>query len=88
MLAKDEKKTIISKYATHDGDTGSVEVQVGVLSERINRLQEHLRDHQKDTHSRRGLLKMVNQRRKLLAYLKRIDEKRFGALVQSVGLKK
>lgn len=88
MLTTDEKSKVIKKFKTHDKDTGSVEVQVGVLSEQINRLQQHLIGHKKDVHSRRGLLKMVNQRRKLLSYIKTVDEKRHEELAKKVGLKK
>ncbi len=88
MLTTDEKSKVIKKFKTHDKDTGSVEVQVGVLSEQISRLQKHLIDHKKDVHSRRGLLKMVNQRRKLLSYIKTVDESRHENLAKKVGLKK
>ena len=88
MLTKDDKEKVVKKFKTHNEDTGSVEVQVGILTKQIKRLQEHLTDHKKDVHSRRGLLKMVNQRRKLLAYLRGIDEKRYDMLVKKVGIKK
>jgi len=87
MLTKEEKGKVIKKFKTNDGDTGSVEVQVGILTKQIEELQNHLKTHKKDVHSRRGLLKMVNQRRKLLAYLKKVDEKRYAKLADAVGLK-
>lgn len=89
MSVKPEKKAkIIKDNAQKDGDTGSPEVQVAVLTERIVNLTEHFRTHKKDNHSRRGLLKMVSQRRRLLDYLKRKDEKRYQALIKKLGLRR
>ena len=82
------KAEVIKTYATKDGDTGSPEVQVAVLSERINNLTEHFKSHVKDNHSRRGLLKMVSQRRQLLDYLKRIDERRYKSLIERLGIRR
>ena len=87
-MLKEEKTAIIKEYATHEGDTGSPEVQVAVLTKRINDLTEHLKTHQKDHHSRRGLLKMVGQRRNLLNYLMRVDIERYRALIEKLGLRK
>ena len=83
-----EKQPIIAKAAIHEGDTGSPEVQIAILTYRINALTEHLRSNMKDYHSRRGLLKMVGQRRGLLAYLKKIDIERYRAIVKALGLRK
>ena len=83
-----DKSAIIAEYATHEGDTGSPEVQVALLTARINHLIEHLRDNKNDHHSRRGLLLMVGQRRGLLDYLKRKDIERYRALVAKLGLRK
>ncbi len=88
MLEPDKKARIIKKYKLHGKDTGSASVQVAILSEEIDELQEHLKKHKKDNHSRRGLLKKVNQRRKLLAYLKKTDEKGHAKLIKALGLKK
>ncbi len=82
------KSEIIAKFATHEGDTGSPEVQVALLTYRINHLNEHLKEHKKDHHSRRGLLKMVGQRRGLLTYLKDKDIERYRALMAELGLRK
>lgn len=82
------KTEIITKYAIHEGDTGSPEVQVALLTERINHLNEHLKEHKKDHHSRRGLLKMVGQRRGLLNYLKEKDIERYRTIIASLGLRK
>ena len=82
-----KKLEIIEKYKRHDGDTGSPEVQVALLTERINHLNEHLASHKKDFHSRRGLLIMVGKRRKLLQYLKRKDFMRYQTLIQRLGLR-
>lgn len=79
---------IISEYGTHDSDTGSPEVQVALLSERINHLTEHLRTHKHDHHSRRGLLMMVGRRRRLLNYLSREDVERYRKLISSLGLRR
>lgn len=87
-MTKEEKTAIIKTYARHEGDTGSPEVQVAVLTKRINDLTEHLRTHKKDHHSRRGLLKMVGQRRSLLNYLMRVDIERYRTLVAQLGLRK
>ncbi len=87
-MLKTEKTEIITKYARHEGDTGSPEVQIAVLTSRINNLTEHLRNNNKDHHSRRGLLKMVGQRRSLLGYLQKIDIERYRAIVAELGLRK
>jgi small subunit ribosomal protein S15 len=87
-LSKDRKTGIIGDYRTHDGDTGSPEVQVALLSERINYLTEHFKTHAKDHHSRRGLLKLVGQRRRLLDYLKSKDTARYAALISRLGIRK
>jgi small subunit ribosomal protein S15 len=87
-LAKEAKLDIISQYKTHDTDTGSPEVQVALLTKRINELTTHFRLHAKDNHSRRGLLKLVSQRRGLLDYLKRRDINRYHDLIQRLGLRK
>ena len=87
-LSKDRKTGIIGDYRTHDSDTGSPEVQVAILSERINYLTEHFKVHAKDHHSRRGLLKLVGQRRRLLDYLKSKDSDRYAALIQRLGIRK
>ena len=87
-LTKDCKTGIIGDYKTHDSDTGSPEVQVALLSERINYLTEHFKIHAKDHHSRRGLLKLVGQRRRLLDYLKSKDSDRYAALIQRLGIRK
>jgi small subunit ribosomal protein S15 len=88
MISKEKKQAIINEYATTPGDTGSPEVQVAILTERIRELTEHLKVHQKDHHSRRGLLKMVGQRRRLLAYLKNKDIERYRSLIERLGLRK
>jgi len=88
VLSKDRKTEVIGSYRTHDGDTGSPEVQVALLSERINYLTEHFKAHSKDHHSRRGLLKMVGQRRRLLDYLKSRDSKRYDSLIERLGLRR
>ena len=87
-MLKTEKTEIITKYARHEGDTGSPEVQIAVLSKRIADLTEHLRTNKKDHHSRRGLLKMVGQRRSLLNYLMKNDINRYRAIVERLGLRK
>ena len=87
MLAN-EKTEIMQKYATHEGDTGSPEVQIAVLTRRNNDLTEHLKVHKKDHHSRRGLLKMVGHRRNLLNYLMKKDINRYRAIVEKLGLRK
>lgn len=87
-LEKDEKGGIITDYQVHDGDTGSPEVQVALLTERINQLIEHLKIHTHDHHSRRGLLKLVGRRRRLLAYLNGKDRDRYRALIERLGLRR
>nr|WP_122011584.1 30S ribosomal protein S15 [Maliibacterium massiliense] len=87
-MDKDQKTGIITQYQTHEGDTGSPEVQVALLTERINHLNEHLKEHKKDHHSRRGLLKMVGQRRNMLNYLKKKDIERYRKLIAELGLRK
>ena len=87
-LAKEVKVDVITQYMTHEGDTGSPEVQVALLTKRINELTDHFRTHTKDNHSRRGLSKMVSQRRSLLDYLKRCDIKRYHDLIGRLGLRK
>ena len=87
-LSKEQTREIVGKFARSDGDTGSVEVQVALLSEKINQLQPHFREHSGDNHSRRGLLRLVNQRRKLLDYLKRKDPSRYAALIKELGLRR
>ena len=87
-LTKDNKAELIGKYGKKDGDTGSTEVQVALLTERINDLTGHLREHSKDHHSRRGLLMMVGKRRRLLRYLERSDVERYRALVSELGLRR
>ena len=82
------KEELIKEYATKEGDTGSPEVQVAILTERIVNLTEHFKDHKKDNHSRRGLLKMVSQRRKLLDYVKDRDEPRYRTLIQRLGIRR
>jgi small subunit ribosomal protein S15 len=88
MLTKEKKQEIIKEYATKEGDTGSPEVQVAILTYRINDLNEHLKVYKKDHHSRRGLLKMVGQRRGLLNYLTKVDINRYRAIVEKLGLRK
>ena len=83
-----EKNAIMQEFATHEGDTGSPEVQIAVLTKRINDLNDHLKVHKKDHHSRRGLLKMVGHRRNLLAYLQKVDIERYRAIVAKLGLRK
>ena len=83
-----EKQEIIAKHATHEGDTGSPEVQIALLTQRINHLNEHLKQHKQDNHSRRGLLKMVGKRRGLLDYLKEKDIMRYRAIIEKLGLRK
>jgi small subunit ribosomal protein S15 len=86
-LEKDEKNTIITDYQVHGSDTGSTDVQVALLTERINQLIEHLKTHAHDHHSRRGLLKLVGRRRRLLAYLNSKDKERYRALIKRLGLR-
>lgn len=82
-----QKQDIIKQFQTADGDTGSPEVQIALLTSRIERLSEHLKEHSHDVHSRRGLLSMIAKRRRLLNFLKKVDEKRAGEITQKVGLK-
>ena len=88
MISKEKKTAIINEYARTPGDTGSPEVQIAVLTARIQELTDHLKEHPKDHHSRRGLLKMVGQRRGLLAYLKDKDIERYRSLIERLGLRK
>ena len=88
MITKEQKAEIIREYALKEGDTGSPEVQVTILTARINDLNEHLKVHKKDHHSRRGLLKMVGQRRNLLKYLREVDVERYRTLIARLGLRK
>ena len=87
-LNKEKKSEVVKEYARSQKDTGSVEVQVALLTERINSLQNHFAEHKKDTHSRRGLLRMVNSRRQLLDYLKSKDKDRYQVLISSLGLRR
>jgi small subunit ribosomal protein S15 len=87
-ITAERKKEVISEYATKAGDTGSPEVQVAVLSERISNLTEHFKSHVKDNHSRRGLIKLVSQRRRLLDYIKATDVKRYDTLIERLGLRR
>ena len=87
-MLKDEKQAIIEQYATHEGDTGSPEVQIALLTYRINNLTEHLKSNHKDHHSRRGLLKMVGHRRNLLGYLQKTDIERYRAIIEKLNLRK
>ena len=88
MMLKDQKTSVIEKNRIHETDTGSPEVQIAILTERINQLTEHLKIHKKDNHSRRGLLKMVGTRRSLLDYLQKKDIERYRALIAKLGLRK
>ncbi|XOQ25138.1 MAG: 30S ribosomal protein S15 [Mitsuokella multacida] len=87
MLTQEAKQEIMQKYAVHEGDTGSPEVQIAVLSARIDYLTEHLKQHKKDHHSRRGLLKMVGHRRRLLSYLYKSDIERYRSIIAKLGLR-
>ncbi len=87
-LEVNEKKKILKEYAQHEGDTGSPEVQIALLSERIKRLTEHLKGHKQDVHSRRGLLQMLNKRRRILTYLTRKDPDRYKEIIKKLGLSK
>lgn len=87
-MLKEEKQQIIEQYAQHEGDTGSAEVQIAILTKRINDLTEHLKTHKKDHHSRRGLLKMVGQRRSMLKYLTSVDVIRYRAIIEKLGIRK
>ncbi len=86
-ITADKKAEIIKKYARHEGDTGSPEVQIAILTERIKNLTEHIKQNKKDLHSRRGLIGMVNKRRKLLNYLKRVDVERYKKIVEELGIR-
>lgn len=86
-LARDEKNAIITEHRRHESDTGSPEVQIAILTKRINDLTNHLKEHKKDHHSRRGLLKLVGSRRRLLNYLKNLDVQRYRALISKLGLR-
>ena len=88
MITKDEKQAIIEQYKIHEGDTGSPEVQIAILTHRIQTLTDHLKENKKDHHSRRGLLKMVGHRRSLLGYLQKVDIERYRAIVEKLGLRK
>ena len=88
FITYDRKREVIEQYKTHDNDTGSPEVQVAILTERINMLTEHFKTHKKDHHSRRGLLKLVNQRKRLLRYLQDTDIERYRALIGRLGLRR
>lgn len=88
MASAQRKQSVISDYRTHEKDTGSPEVQIALLSERINELSEHFKTHSKDHHSRRGLLQIVSQRRRLLDYLRRYDPGRYQALINRLGLRR
>ncbi|MDD3360536.1 MAG: 30S ribosomal protein S15 [Hespellia sp.] len=88
MIAKEKKQAIIKEYARTEGDTGSPEVQIAILTARISELTEHLNENKKDHHSRRGMLKMIGQRRGLLAYLKKTDIARYRALIERLGIRK
>ena len=87
-ITTERKEALINEHGRGTGDTGSPEVQVAILTERISNLTEHFKDHHKDNHSRRGLLMMVNKRRSLLAYLKKKDVERYNSLIQKLGLRK
>jgi len=88
VLAKEQKQNVIRDYRTHDSDTGSPEVQIAILSERIGELTEHFKTHKKDHASRRGLLMMVSKRRRLLDYLKKYDTERYKQVIQRLGIRK
>ena len=87
-MLPEEKTAIMREYATHEGDTGSPEVQIAILTKRINDLQEHFKEHKKDHHSRRGLLRMVGRRRNLLNYLMSKDIERYRAIIEKLGIRK
>ncbi len=88
VFTTEDKKTLIEKYKTHESDTGSPEVQIGLLTHRISYLTEHLKIHKKDHHSRRGLLMMVGRRRRLLNYVKNNDVKRYRGIIETLGLRR
>jgi small subunit ribosomal protein S15 len=87
-MLKSEKDAIINEYARHEGDTGSPEVQIALLTHRINHLNEHTKEHKKDHHSKRGLLKMVGRRRNLLKYLTKVDIERYRSIIARLGIRK
>ncbi len=87
-MTREEKTAIMQQYARHEGDTGSPEVQIAVLTKRISDLTEHLKEHKNDHHSRRGLFKMIGQRRNLLNYLTKIDIERYRAIIAQLGIRK
>jgi small subunit ribosomal protein S15 len=87
VLKKDKKESVIAKFKQHDSDTGSPEVQVALITERINQLVDHLKNNKKDNHSRRGLLMLVGQRKKLLTYLQREDVRRYESLTSNLGIR-
>lgn len=88
MISGATKQEVIEKFKKHPGDTGSPEVQIALLTARLDELSEHFKTHEKDHHSRRGLLKIVSQRRRLLAYLRRVDFERYSALIDALGLRR
>ncbi len=88
MITPERKKEVIAEYATKKGDTGSPDVQIAVLSERISNLTEHFKLHAKDNHSRRGMIRMVSERRSLLDYVKRSDQKRYESIIARLGLRR
>jgi len=88
MITKETKQSVINTYKRHDSDTGSPEVQIAILTERINALTEHLKDNKNDHHSRRGLLQMVGKRRNLLNYLTKVDIERYRAIIAQLGIRK
>lgn len=88
MITKEQKLQVIEEYKTHEGDTGSPEVQIAILTTRINQLTEHLKVHKKDKHSRRGLLQLIGQRRALLDYLTRKDITRYRSIIEKLGIRK
>ena len=88
MITPERKKEVIAEYATKKNDTGSPEVQIAVLSERISNLTEHFKTHAKDNHSRRGMIRMVSERRSLLDYVKRTDQKRYESIIARLGLRR
>lgn len=88
VMNAQDKKTVIDEYAKHEGDTGSPEVQIALLTARINQLTGHFKDHKKDFHSRQGLLKLVGRRRNLLNYLRKTDVQRYRAIIERLGLRK
>lgn len=83
-----KKQTVIAEYATHEGDTGSAEVQVALLTHRVNQLTEHLKVHKQDQHSRRGLMKLIGQRKRLLSYMNKEDVNRYQTVISKLGLRK